>query len=185
VSRSTPFDLVFDPIADDRFPAIREALAGSGRDPRDRDAFLMEKASVSLVRELRPEDGIGDGMDQLVALVHHAYLFWAGGQRVRSIDRAGLDLMLATDLPPDLHDDALAWYLQLPERRMWAQALEDSAHEPLDGVFVHHSTGGALRVLRPLRHAAHHGFTVVEAIGSTRQGHAQGFGTVQQRAAWR
>ena len=51
----------------------------------------MEKASVSLVRELRPEDGIGDGMDQLVALVHHAYLFWAGGQRVRSIDRAGLD----------------------------------------------------------------------------------------------
>ncbi len=166
VSRPTPFDLVFDPIADDRFPAIREALAGSGRDPRDRDAFLMEKASVSLVRELRPEDGIGDGMDQLVALVHHAYLFWAGGQRVRSIDRAGLDLMLATDLPPDLHDDALAWYLQLPERRMWAQALEDSAHEPLDGVFVHHSTGGALRVLGVLGvHADRNGFTVVEAIG--------------------
>jgi hypothetical protein len=178
VSRPTPFDLVFDPIADDRFPAIRESLAGSGRDPRDRDAFLMEKASVSLVRELRPEDGIGDGMDQLVALVHHAYLFWAGGQRVRSIDRAGLDLMLATDLPPDLHDDALAWYLQLPERRMWAQALEDSAHEPLDGVFVHHSTGGALRVLGVLGvHADRDGFTVVEAIGEhtagvTRKGSA-------------
>jgi len=117
-------------------------------------------------------------MDQLVALVHHAYLFWAGGQRVRSIDRAGLDLMLATDLPPDLHDDALAWYLQLPERRMWAQALEDSAHEPLDGVFVHHSTGGALRVLGVLGvHADRDGFTVVEAIGEhtagvTRKGSA-------------
>ena len=107
VSRPTPFDLVFDPIADDRFPAIRDALAGSGRDPRDRDAFLMEKASVSLVRELRPEDGLGDGMDQLVALVHHAYLFWAGGLKVRPIDRAGLDLMLTTDLPRDLHDLSL------------------------------------------------------------------------------
>lgn len=178
VSRPTPFDLVFDPIADDRFPAIRDALAGSGRDPRDRDAFLMEKASVSLVRELRPEDGLGDGMDQLVALVHHAYLFWAGGQKVRPIDRAGLDLMLTTDLPRDLHDDALAWYLQLPERRMWAQALEDSAHEPLDGVFVHHATGGALRVLGILGlHADRDGFTVVEAIGDhapevSRQGSA-------------
>ena len=153
VSRPSPFDLVFDPIADDRFPAIRDALAGNGRDPRDRDAFLMEKASVSLVRELRPEDGLGDGMDQLVALVHHAYLFWAGGERVRSIDRAGLDLMLATDLPTDLHDDALAWYLQLPERRMWAQALEGSAHEPLDGIFVHHSTGGSLAGARCSRGA--------------------------------
>ena len=166
VSRPTPFDLVFDPIAEDRFPAIRDALAATGHDPRDRDAFLMQKPSVSLVRELRPGDGLGEGMDQLVALVHHAYLFWAGGRRVRSIDRAGLDLMLATDLPPDLHDDALAWFLQLPERRMWAQALEDSAHEPLDGIFVHHSTSGVLRVLGVLGvHAERDGFTVVEAVG--------------------
>jgi hypothetical protein len=171
VSRPTPFDLVFDPLADDRFPAIRDALAGSGRDPRDRDAFLMEKASVSLVRELRPEGGLGDGMDQLVALVHHAYLFWAGGLRVRTVDRAGLDLMLTTVLPPDLSDDALAWYLQLPERRMWAQALEDSAHEPLDGIFVHHAPAGTLRVLAVLGvHADRDGFTVVEATGKHTMG---------------
>lgn len=166
MSRPTPFDLVFDPLADDRFPAIRDALARSGRDPRDRDAFLMEQASVSLVRELRPEDGLGDGMDQLVALVHHAYLFWAGGARVRSIDREGLELLLTADLPPDLGDESLAWYLQLPERRVWAQALEDSAHEPLDGIFVHHAPGGALRVLGVLGvHADRDGFTVVEAVG--------------------
>jgi hypothetical protein len=174
VSRPTPFDLVFDPIAEDRFPAIRDALAATGHDPRDRDAFLMQKPSVSLVREFRPGDGLGEGMDQLVALVHHAYLFWAGGQRVRSIDRAGLDLMLATDLPPDLHDDALAWFLQLPERRMWAQALEDSAHEPLDGIFVHHSTSGGLRVLGVLGvHAERDGFTVVEAVGSHAPGNSR------------
>ena len=132
----------------------------------------MEKASVSLVRELRPGDGLGDGMDQLVALVHHAYLFWAGGQRVRSIDRAGLDLMLATDLPPDLHDDALAWYLQLPERRMWAQALEDSAHEPLDGdlraSFHRRRPAGARRPRRACRsRRLHRG-------GSDRGAHGRG-----------
>lgn len=165
--RPTPFDLVFEPLADDRFPAIRDSLARSGRDARDRDAFLMEKDSVSLVRELRPEDGLGDGMDQLVALVHHAYLFWAGGERVRSIDRAALDQMLASDLSPELNDEALAWYLQLPERRVWAQALEDAAHEPLDGIFVHRAPGGDLRVLGVLGvHADREGFTVVEAIGT-------------------
>jgi len=166
VPRPTPFDLVFDHLADDRFPAIRDGLARNGCDPRDRDAFLMEQASVSLVRELRPDDGVGEGMDQLVALAHHAYLFWAGKRRVRSIDRAGLDVMLSTDLPPDLSDDALAWYLQLPERRMWAQALEDAAHEPLDGIFVHHAPQGGLRVLGVLGlHADRDGFTVVEATG--------------------
>jgi hypothetical protein len=59
----------------------------------------------------------------------------------------GSNCLLTTDLPPTLKDDALAWYLQLPERRMWAQALEDSAHEPLDGIFVHHAPAGSLRVL--------------------------------------
>jgi hypothetical protein len=166
VPRPTPFDLVFDHLADDRFPAIRDGLARGGRDPRDRDAFLMEKASVTLVRELRPADGVGDGMDQLVALAHHAYLFWAGERLVRSIDRAGLDALLSADLPPGLSDDALAWYLQLPERRVWAQALEDAAHEPLDGVFVHQAPQGGFRVLGVLGlHADRDGFTVVEAIG--------------------
>ena len=167
VSRPTPFDLVFDSLADDRFPAIRDGLVRSGCDPRDRDAFLMVRESVSLIRDLRPEGGLGAGMDQLVALVHHTYLFWAGDRSVRSIDRAGLDLLLGTELPNDLSDDTLAWYLQLPERRMWAQALEDPAHEPLDGIFVHHAPQGGLRVLGVLGlHADRDGFTVVEATGT-------------------
>jgi hypothetical protein len=174
VPRPTPFDLVFDPLADDRFPAIRDALASNGRDPRDRDAFLMEKASVSLVRALRPDDGVGDGMDQLVALVHHAYLFWAGDRWVRTLDRAGLDTLLSADLPPDLSDDTISWYVQLPERRMWAQALEGSAHEPLDGIFVHHAPDGTLRVLGVLGvHDDRDGFTVVEATGARLAGLAR------------
>jgi hypothetical protein len=167
VPRPTPFDLVFDSLAGDRFPAIRDALARSALDPRDRDVFLMQQASVSLIRDLRPEGGVGDGMDQLVALVHHAYLFWVAERCVRSLDRAGLDLLLGTELPDDLSDTTLAWYLQLPERRIWAQAIEGSAHEPLDGIFVHHAPGGELRVLAALGvHDDRDGFTVVEARGA-------------------
>ncbi len=78
-SRPTPFDLVFQPAAQTSFPTIREALELAGQDPRDRDRFLMLREVVTLLRELRPDEGLGEGIDQLAALVHHAYLFWDGG----------------------------------------------------------------------------------------------------------
>ena len=37
----TPFDLVFATRGADDLPAIRAALAATGHDPADRDAFLM------------------------------------------------------------------------------------------------------------------------------------------------
>ena len=39
----------------------------------------MVREVVTLLRELRPEEGLGEGIDQLAALVHHAYLFWDAG----------------------------------------------------------------------------------------------------------
>ncbi len=165
VPRPTPSDLVFDPLADDRFPAIRDALARSGRDPRDRDAFLIPRETVTLIRELRPEGGVGEGMDQLVALVHHAYLFWAGERRVLPIDRAALDAMMRAPAAP-VGEELPAWYAQFPERRVWAQVLDSPSHEPLDGVFVHHALNGDLRVLAVLGlHADRDGFTVAESEG--------------------
>ena len=57
---------------------------------------------------------------------------------------------------------------------MWAQAIEGSAHEPLDGIFVHHAPGGTLRVLGVLGvHADRDGFTVVEATGARLAGRAR------------
>ena len=83
--RATPFDLVFGETATQTtFPRIRGAIAAAGQDPRNRDAFLMLREVVSLLRELRPEEGLGEGIDQLAALVHHSYLFWdAGGLTVQ------------------------------------------------------------------------------------------------------
>ena len=165
--RPTPFELVFDSLADARFPGIRDALVAAGHDPRDRDRFLMVNEVATLVRELRPEEGVGEGMDQLVAFVHHAFLLWLAGVPVLPVTREQLDLLLDGANPAEpAGDTPPAWYAQLPERRVWAQVLEDAAHEPLDGCFAHDMPDGALRVLGVFGvHAERSGFSVVEAAG--------------------
>ena len=64
-ARASPFNLVFRESADTTFPALREALTRAGRDPRSRDDFLMVPEAISLVRELRPDEGVGEGIDRL------------------------------------------------------------------------------------------------------------------------
>lgn len=167
--RPTPFDLIFEPAAQTTFPGIRAALVESRQDPRNRDAFLMLRDVITLLRDLRPEEGLGEGIDQLAALVHHGYLYWDGG---------GITL----DVPPerllDLLDQGLeygnggadqpAFYTQLPERRVWAQVIAGQAHEPLDGYFQY--AGPEQEVLRVLgvfgMHADRPGFSVVEVSGA-------------------
>ena len=55
--RSTPFDLVFQPAVATSFPRIAASLAASGHDPADRDAFLMDREVITLLRDLRPGRG--------------------------------------------------------------------------------------------------------------------------------
>lgn len=175
--RATPFDLIFDRIAGERFPALRAALESAGVDPTDRDAFLMVREAIQLVRDLRPDEGFGEAIDQLVALVHHAYLFWAAGSRVLELAPDGLATLLgpaaageadpAETVGPDAAADVpAAYYAQLPERRVWAEVIERLPHEPLDGCFVHPVPEQSLRVLGVFGiHQERQGFSVVEAIG--------------------
>ncbi|MGE5926760.1 MAG: hypothetical protein ACM357_05360 [Gemmatimonadota bacterium] len=157
--RLSPFELVFGRLADERFPALRTALEGV--EPTDRDAFIMTPDAIQLVRDLRPDDGIGEAIDQLVALVHHAYLFWAAGRVVVDVDAGILDRADAHAAAP-----AAAWYARFPERRVWAQVVEGAAHEPLDGCFAHPHAGDSLRVLGVFGlHPDRPGFSVVEAVG--------------------
>jgi hypothetical protein len=175
--RPTPFDLIFDRVADERFPAVRAALESAGSDPHDRDAFLMIRDAIQLVRDLRPDEGVGEAIDQLVALVHHAYLFWAAGARVLELAPDGLATLLGggatqdadpADGGPVAPDGAppFAYYAQLPGHRVWAEVIERQPHEPLDGCFVHSVPDGTLRVLGVFGiHPERQGFSVVEAIG--------------------
>ncbi|HET7425662.1 MAG TPA: hypothetical protein VFJ50_01385 [Gemmatimonadales bacterium] len=172
MARPTPFDLVFARSAETVFPLIRASLESGGQKATDRDAFLMVPEVVSLLHDLRPEEGIGDGMDQLVALAHHAYLLWDAGVLTLPITADRLTELLAKPAvdSPGLDDPPRAFYAQLLDRQVWAKVIDDEAAEPMDGCFVH-PANGELRVLgifglRPDRE----GFSAVETVGPRPRG---------------
>jgi hypothetical protein len=139
-ARPTPFALVFGAIAPVRFPVLREALTVSGRDPRERDGFLLLRQTAELLHELRPEEGLGTAVQTLAALLHHAYLFWMDGEILQAVSEQRLGELvgsweqdqLLTSRPPD----SPTRYVQLPAFRVWGIAIADRPPEPLDGWFV-------------------------------------------------
>lgn len=165
MSRQTPFDLVFGALAAERFPAIRDSLARSGATPEDRDRFVLDAQAAGLLRELVPEEGADASVSEHLALLHHAYLFWAAGQRTTVLTRQAATALLsgpgsAAGEPPD------ARYIQFPERLVWAETEPAAPHEPLDGVFVHASDPGGLSALAVFGfHPTRMGFSVVSAEG--------------------
>lgn len=164
-SRPTPFDLVFGPEQEERFQALRAALQQAGADRRDRDAFLMVREVAEFLHELRPEEGLGEAIEELVAFVHLAYLFWDDGGCVARLDRRVLDLLTSPEPVEEETMPPAAFYLQLPERRVWGTPRPDSPPEPLDGLFLG-SVPGLLRAVAIFGlHAQRGGFTVVEVMG--------------------
>jgi hypothetical protein len=165
--RPTPFDLVFRQSATDVFPGIQSALKQAGYDPTDRDSFLMVREVVTLLHELRPEEGLGEGIDQLAALVHHAYLFWAADALTVEVSANQLTALLGSRAETAADEPPPAYYASMPPQRIWAQVIPERPPEPLDGCFVHHLTDGtALRVLGVFGiHPEREGFSVVEVVG--------------------
>jgi hypothetical protein len=176
--RLNPFDLVFRSASQEVFPGIQRALNEGGHDPRDRDRFLMLREVVTLLHELRPEQGLGEGIDQLAALLHHAYLYWNADEPTFEIP-----VHLVTATPgrteePGL-DSASAYYAVMPEHRIWAEVIPGQPSEPLDGCFVHSSPDGSLRVLGVFGvHPDREGFSVVEAAGPQPVGLARADGSL-------
>ena len=165
--RPSPFDLVFREFGEGVFPRIRSALTQAGHDPRDRDRFLMVREVVTLLLELRPEEGVGEGIDQLAALLHHAYLHWDSGENNLEVPLESLPwLMMDAAGISGAADSGAAYYVAMPEHRIWAQVISGHPPEPLDGCFVDMGPRGSLRVLGVFGiHPERQGFTVVEATG--------------------
>ena len=159
--RPTPFDLVFRPICRrTSSPESGPALDQAGHDPRDRDRFLMLREVVTLLRELRPEEGLGEGIDQLAALVHHAYLFWdAGAADGRRLRREQLTALLAAPAAPSRQPSPRRPTTpRCREHRIWAEVIPGQPPEPLDGCFVHSSPDrGDAQGARRLRHPSRAG----------------------------
>jgi hypothetical protein len=166
--RPTPFELVFGDTAARIFPEIQTALARTNTDPRDRDGFLMLREAVLVLRDLRPDEGLGEGIDQLAALVHHSYLFWAQGSHTVELPAEHLPDLLA-DPPFDAveNHEPPPYYIQLPERRVWAESVVGQPPEPLDGCFVYLPRDGALLHVLGIfgLHRERSGFTAVEVVG--------------------
>lgn len=169
--RPTPFDLVFGPLAAERFPALTAGLAAAGRDPRDRDQFVLVREVVELLRELRPDEGLGEGVDVLVGLLQQAYLFWLDGRRVAAVPRDTLERLLGpleaepTVAPAGRPPDRPTLYVQIASRRVWGEPVEAAPPEPLDGWFAT-IRGGRLALLAVFgMHEGREGFTVAEAAG--------------------
>jgi hypothetical protein len=170
-ARETPFGLVLGTIAQERFPVLQEGIAAAARDPRDRDAFLMVREVVELLREIEPDEGLGEGIGTMAAFLHHAYLYWMGGALTSPVDQAALEGALRGTQPevhPVVPDSSR--YVQLPPLRIWGVPVEGNPAEPLDGWFAFRG-GSGLSVLAIFGlHPGRPGFTAVEVGGSRPSG---------------
>jgi hypothetical protein len=146
-------------LGDDWFREVRAAAAAAGQDTRDRLAFEQLAPVQRVVDDLLPPSqeapgALAEGYGILLFSVYH---FWLGGRREIALDRERLERIIARGASPaPLHVDA-GWYVQLPERAVWARITEGSPPEPLDGLFVTPGASGreitvlAVLGLRPER----------------------------------
>ncbi len=165
--RLTPFEVVFGELAEARFPLLQAGLAEAGRDARDRDAFVLVREVVELLRDVAPEGGVGEGVRELVGFVHACYLHWLDGRCRVAVDRAGLDRLVGDDHRTTSGVMAgPSYYLQLPPQRVWGTPTDHGPPEPLDGCFVIPRGEGVEIVAVFGLHPGRDGLTVVAAAGT-------------------
>jgi hypothetical protein len=161
-----PFDLAFGPFVPEQFEAIRIALEQDGVDPFERDAWSLARPVAELLHALRPDAALGEGVGELVALAHAAFLYWQQGERVAMVSRSVLDALItgAWDAGP-IAGQRSAYYVESPARRIWGTPVPGAPPEPLEGWFAVAPGDRLIMVavfgLLPGRP----GFTVVEVAG--------------------
>lgn len=160
-ARPHPFALVFGPLVDVHFPAIREVLAADA----DLDAFLVCTPAIELLQALRPDDGLGDAVDDFLAFVHAAWRFWADGARTTTRDADATRALCGADAPAALTAARMAQYIQVAPRLVWGQLADGEQWEPLDGWFALPDPAG-LRVVACFGlHPERPGLTVAAVVG--------------------
>lgn len=125
--RPTPWDLVFREMGPVRFPALADELRDGGADPWDRDGFLLRRPVVELLRDLRPEGGIGEAMDEMAALVHLAFLSWHAGGPLLELGEPTLKDLLRGEPSQSTDGPPRAYYAQLAARKLWGMPVEGGA----------------------------------------------------------
>jgi hypothetical protein len=179
VSGIDPFTLLFGAFRAEHFPRIRAALG----ERTDVDAFMLAAPALDLLRELRPDEGLGEGVDNFVALVHAAYLFWRDGEALSVLDeRATRECCGATPAANQTMSSRstlpISKYVQLAPHIVWGQLDDDAPFEPLDGWFAVPGRDDALRMVACFGvHPQRPGVSVVVLEGSLPIGVARPDGT--------
>lgn len=169
-ARLDPFLVAFGPFLPERFTAMQTDLGLAGVDPFDRDAWTLSRAGSEFLRDLRPDGGLGEAVEELVALAHAGYLFWQEGRVVVPLEREVLDRLVegarvSAPAAGPREEPSSAYFVQVAPRRVWGSPVEGAPPEPLDGWFAVVDGGqlsaAAVFGLLPGRL----GFTVVHARG--------------------
>lgn len=162
VPRPHPFDLIFSPFAGSEFPRFRELL---GNTP-SLDQFLIAEPVIEWLDTLRPDEGIGDAMDEFVLLTHAAYRCWAEGMATESFDRQQTESLIASAIATssDGTPRLRTAYFRIVPHLIWGR-VEEANHEPLDGWFAV-ADGEILQVVGCLGvHPERPGLSVMTASG--------------------
>ncbi len=158
--RIHPVEHVFGSIVVERFPAISEAMG----EETTLERFLLVEPALTLLQDLRPDDGLGDAAQEFVAFVHAVWLWWASGAATRNLD-AGATTALLESGPTGGAANVAVCYIQVEPRRLWARLDDAEVHEPIDGWFVM-PEGSGRRVVACLGlHGARPGLSVLLAEG--------------------
>ena len=151
--RLTPYELIFQPLEQSAFSAIRVEAAQRGSDPADRDQFALLGLVGATLQEMAADDAPPQAIESYTELLHQGYQFWSFGRRVYVLsERATARFTRAVY---DMHDWILAappaCYLQFPAQRLWARVTPETPYEPADGCFVAVRDGAAADASAQLR----------------------------------
>lgn len=141
MSRLTPFELAFPRDIELRFVEIQSEAARTRKDPSDLAQFVTLRAAQHIISEVESPELLADNpaaAQEYHLLVYVGFQFWRAGKRVVDV---GDSFLGKREPEPSCESLAIevpggACYLQLPERRLWAQLDPLAPHEPLDGLFV-------------------------------------------------
>lgn len=164
MTRPDPFTLVFGDTAAETFAAIREEFDRRDVNPADRDAFVLAGAVGAVLRRLVPRDAPPEALERHVAFLHHAYRYWSAGCPLFRVDASAL--LAATVGGSGAAVGPRCAYVQLPERRVWADVEAGAPAQPMDGFFLARTEGDLADLLAIFGlHAARAAFSVVPVVG--------------------
>lgn len=151
--RLTPYELIFQPLEQSAFAAIRVEAAQRGSDPADRDQFALLGLVGATLQEMAADDAPPQAIESYTELLHQGYQFWSFGRRVYVLSERAVARF--TRPAYDMHNWILAappaCYLQFPAQRIWARVEPEMPYEPADGCFVAVRDGGAGDITAQLR----------------------------------